>query len=206
MNRAARYSLVGGLGVAWVIVVLYRDPRRLVDSLRRLRHPPVDGQAVAEVAAALPDDYETIERFVSEYVPHKPAWAVYGVPWYFPTVTEVLSDRAGDCQARAILVASILAAKGMPFTMRYSFSHVWVDYPGKKVTEGEDPATSFVSDRGTGWAAALPRKIPLRHIVKARVAYHWTPMPRRQKIMLGAGVALAGLLLLNSGHGKHHGI
>ena len=191
MNRVARYSLLGGLGIAWAIGVLYRDPRRLVDSLLRLVHPPVDSEAAAQVAAALPADYEAIERFVSGHVPHRPAWAVYGLPWYFPTVPEVLSDRAGDCQARAVLMASILEAKGMPYTFRYSFSHVWVDYPGKKVTAVEDPATSFVSDRGAGWAAALPRKVPLRHIVKARVAYHWTPMPLRQKVLLVAGVVLA---------------
>lgn len=191
MSRSGRVLLLVSLVLAWAVVVLYRDPRRLADSFQRLRHPPVDPEAAAEVAAALPADYGAIERFVSEYVPHKPAWAVYGVPWYFPTVTEVLRDRAGDCQARAVLTASILTAKGMPFTMRYSFSHVWVDYPGKKATEIEDPAVSFVADRGAGWAAALPRKIPLRHIIKERVAYHWTPMPLRQKAILTAGLALA---------------
>lgn len=171
-------------------MVLYREPRRLVDSLLRLWHPPVDSEAAAEVAAALPDDYETIGHFVSEYVLHKPAWAVYGVPWYFPTVAEVLRDRAGDCQARTILMASILTAKGMPFTIRYSLSHVWVDYPGKKVTAVEDPATSFLSDRGAGWVAALPLKFPLRHVIKERIAYHWTPMPFVQKLLIGLGGAV----------------
>ena len=194
MNRLTRVSLAGTLVFAWAVVVLYRDPRRLIDSLLRLRHPPVDAEAAAEVAAGLPDDYEAIERFVSDYVPHKSAWAVYGLPWYFPTVTEVLADRAGDCQARAVLMASILAFKQMPYTMRYSFDHVWVDYPGKKATGLEDPKTSFVSDGGKGWSAKLPRRIPLREIVRARIAHHWTPMPGRQKALLVGGAALAALM------------
>ncbi len=191
MGRLTRVVLAGALALTWAVVVLYRDPRRLIDSLRRLMNPPVDAQAAAEVAAAVPDDYEAIERFVSDYVPHKSAWAVYGLPWYFPTVAQVLSDRAGDCQARAVLMASILAAKQMPYTMRYSLDHVWVEYPGKKATKLEDPDTSFVSDEGKGWSAKLPRRIPLREILRARVAHHWTPMPRRTKVLLLAGAALA---------------
>jgi hypothetical protein len=75
--------------------------------------------------------------------------------------------------------------------MRYSFDHVWVDYPGKQVKDLEDPATSFVSGRGQGWAAKLPRKVPLREIAKVRIAYHWTPMPLSQKALLLAGLAVA---------------
>ena len=71
---------------------------------------------------------------------------------------EVIADRAGDCQAQAVLTASILEAKGMPYTLRYSFDHVWVDYPGKEVTALEDPATSFVSDDGEGWLAESARQ------------------------------------------------
>jgi hypothetical protein len=190
MNKAARRLLTGGLLLAWAGGVMYQDPRRFVDSVTRLRHPPVDADAVAELAAGLPGDYKAIERFVHEYVPYRSAWEVYGVPWYYPTVKEVLADRAGDCQARAILMASILEAKGMPYTMRYSLDHVWVDYPGKEAEGLEDPAKSFVASEGKGWAAKLPRKLPVREIVKERLAYHWAPMPRGQKALLLGGAAL----------------
>jgi hypothetical protein len=178
------------LVVAWVGAVVYPDPRPFVTSIARLQHPPVDAQAAAKVAAELPNDYKAIEDFVSNYVPYKTAWTLYRLPWYFPTVSEVLADRGGDCQAQAILTASILEAKGMPYTLRYSFDHVWVDWPGKEVTGLEDPATSFVADDGKGWLASLPDKIPLWSILKVRVAYHWTPMPLVQKLLLLAGVAL----------------
>ncbi len=128
-----------------------------------------------------------MEDFVAGYVPYKTAWTVYGLPWYFPTVPEVIADRAGDCQAQAVLMASILEAKGMPYTLRYSFDHVWVDYPGKGATTLEDPATSFVSDDGKGWLAGLPDKIPLWTIIKVRIGYHWTPMPFVQKLLILLG-------------------
>ena len=194
MGRFVRRLLLSVFVLAWGIVVLYRDPRKLAESFRRLRHPPVDVMAVAELAASLPDDYEAVQRYVSDYVPHKPAWAVYGLPWYYPTVAEVLANKAGDCQARAILIASILEAKNMPYTMRYSFDHVWVDYPGKQVKTLEDPATSFVSDRGEGWAGVMPKKLPLREIARARIAYHWTPMPLSQKALLVGGVVAVVLV------------
>jgi hypothetical protein len=176
--------------VAWVGAVVYPDPRPFLASLGRLRNPPVNAQVVAGVASTLPRDYKTIEDFALEYVPYTPAWTLYRLPWYFPTVPEVLRDRAGDCQARAVLAASIFEAKGMPYTLRYSFDHVWVDYPGKQFADMEDPATSFVSDTGKGWLAGLPDRIPLWSIIKVRVAYHWTPMPLVQKIMLLAGALL----------------
>ncbi len=176
--------------LVWIGAVVYPDPRPFAASIGRLRHPPVDAQAVAEVAAGLPADYVAIEKFASDYVSFQPAWTVYGLPWYFPTVPEVLRDRAGDCQAEAVLTASILEAKGMPYSLLYSFDHVWVDYPGKQATSLEDSATAFVSDSGEGWLASLPDHIPLGSIIQQRVAYHWTPMPLMQKTFIVIGVLL----------------
>jgi len=186
----ARWILIVIAIAIWIGAVVYPDPRPFAASVARLRHPPVDAQAAADIAAGLPRDYKAIEDFALDYVPYVPAWTIYGLPWYFPTVREVLRDRAGDCQARAVLVASIFEAKGMPYTLRYSFDHVWVDYPGKDATGMEDAATAFVSDSGKGWLASLPDRIPLWSIVKVRVAYHWTPMPLLQKIVLVIGVLL----------------
>jgi len=80
-----------------------------------------------------------------------------------------------------------MKAKGMPFTLRYSFDHVWVDYPGKQAPAMEDPSTSFVADSGGGWWAKLPTRIPLWSIIQVRVGYQWTPMPLAQKIMIVIG-------------------
>ena len=190
MKRVARHCLVIVLVAAWVGVVVYPDPRPFFNSLVRLRNPPVDAVVAAPMAASLPDEYRIVEEHVKTYVAWKPAWTVYGLPWYFPTVEEVIADQAGDCQAQTVLMASILEAKGLPYTLRYSFDHVWVDYPGKEVTALEDPATSFVSDEGEGWLASLPEEFPLGTIVKQRVAYHWTPMPFVQKLLIVLGVTV----------------
>jgi len=187
------HLLVVLLALLWIGAVVYPDPRPLISSLDRLRHPPVDPAAAAGVAGTLPDDYQAIEQFALDYVPYQYAWTAYGLPWYFPTVEEVLRDRAGDCQARAILSASIFEAKGMPYTMHYSFDHVWVDYPGKQALSMEDPESSFVADSGGGWLAKLPKKIPLWTIIKVRVDYHWSPMPVLQKVMIILGcLAIVG--------------
>lgn len=177
--------------VAWVGLCLYPDPRPLLSSLARLGRPPIETGAAAGLARDLPDDPAAIEAFVETYAPYKTAWALYGLPWYFPTVAEVVADQGGDCQARAILTASILEVKGLPYTFRYSFDHVWVDWPGKQVTRLDDPATAFASDDGRGWLAGLPNKIPLRDIVEERLAYHWDPMPLSRKLLMLTGVLLA---------------
>ncbi len=188
MKNVARHLLVIVLVAAWVGAIVYPDPRPFFISLSRLRNPPIDAQAVAEIAAGLPDDHKAVEEYVDGYVVWTPAWTVYGLPWYFPTVEEVIAKRAGDCQAEAILTASIFKAKDLPYTLRYSFDHVWVDYPGKGVTALEDPATSFVSDEGEGWLVGLPGKIPIWTILKQRTAYHWTPMPLLQKLLIVFGI------------------
>ncbi|MGB9880005.1 MAG: transglutaminase domain-containing protein [Anaerolineae bacterium] len=190
MRSSVRHLLVAALAVLWVWVVVYPNPRPFVVSIQRLFHPPVDPEAAKEVAASLPDDYAAIEGFVRDNVPWTPAWTLYGLPWYFPTPKEVLRDWAGDCQAQAVLMASILQAKNMPYTFRYSFAHVWVDYPGKQVSQLEDPATSFASNEGKGWLTKLPEKFPIWTILKERWAYHWTPMPWWRKLLILLGVTV----------------
>lgn len=180
--------------LTWLAFMLYPDPRVLAVSLKRLVRFPIDAQAVREVAADLPDSPAAVEAFARDYVPYEYAWKLYGVPWYFPTVQEVLRDKAGDCQASAVLQASILEAKGLPYTVRYSFDHVWIDYPGKTVTSLEDPQTSFVADEGKGWFARLPDRIPLREIVEQRVGFHWAPMPVERKAALFVGVVAIFLI------------
>lgn len=190
----ARRLVMLAVMLLWIGLLLYPDPRVLAYSIRRLLHPSVDSAAVQNLADTLPDDPAAVEAFSQQYLQYRPAWTVYGVPWYFPTVQEVLKDKAGDCQAEAVLTASILTAKGLPYTFRYSFDHVWVDYPGKGVNALEDPATAFVSNDGKGWFASLPDRIPVRDIVRERVAFHWTPMPPERKAGLFLGLVAALLV------------
>jgi len=190
MRGGARRLLVVVLVAAWVGAVVYPDPRPFLNSISRLKNPPIDAEAAAGMVAILPADYKVIEDYVADYLAWAPAWTVYGLPWYFPTVDEAIADRAGDCQAEAVVTASIFKAKGMPYTLRYSFDHVWVDYPGKGVSALEDPATSFVSNEGEGWLSSLPDKIPLWSIITTRIDFHWTPMPLLQKFLILTGAVV----------------
>ena len=172
----------------WIGLVLYPNPVPLWQSLDRLAHPPVDPAAAETLAAQLPDDPVLIDAFSRDYIRYDSAWRIYGMPWYFPSVAEAIADRAGDCQAQALVAASIFEAKGIPYTLNYSFDHVWVDYEGKQYTSLEDPAQSLVASEGTGWLARMPSRLPLADIVEQRVRFHWLPMPLERKLLLGLGV------------------
>lgn len=182
------------LVVLWIGLVLYPNPVPLVVSLQRAVNPPIDAVAVKDIAASLPDEPAAVEAFSESLLTYRTAWELYGEFWYFPTVSEVIAHRAGDCQAEALLTASILAAKGIPFTLRYSLTHAWVDYEGKGINELEDPALAVASDAGGGWLGGLPQKWPIRETVEQLVAYHWTPMPWARKVLLAMGL-LAGVLV-----------
>lgn len=173
----------------WTGFVLYPDPRPLAISVHRLFNPPVEPAAVNELAAILPAEYAAVETFSQNHVPYCTAWDLYGLFWYFPTVSEILSAGAGDCQAEALLTASILEAKGLPYTLHYSFDHVWVDYPNRAAVAMEDPATAIASISEGGWMRGLPDRLPIGEIVRTRLQYHWSPMPATRK-----GLLLLGLL------------
>lgn len=183
-----RRLLVAAAALLWIALVLYPNPLSFFGSLWRLADPPVEPGVVNSLVDKLPDDYPAVETFSREYVQYDNPWTLYGEPWHFPTLGEVLADGAGDCQAEALLTASLLEAKGMPYILRYSFNHVWVDYPGKMVSSLEDPATAFVSEADAGWFARLPQRVPLRNIVETRLAFHWTPMPAGRKALLFLGL------------------
>ncbi len=115
--------------------MLYPDPTVLVTSVRNLLAPRVEPKRRRALAATLPDDPRAIERHVlDEVVPYAADWEAAGVPWSFPTAAEALRARRGDCESRAVVLASVLAAKGIPYELRMSFDHIWVDYPGKVPT------------------------------------------------------------------------
>ena len=190
--------------VVWTGLILYPNPVPLVVSFQRSFKPPADAAAVRDIAASLPDDPAAVEAFSEGFLTYQTAWELYGQFWYFPVVSEVVANRAGDCQSEALLTASILSAKGIPYTLRYSLTHAWVDYEGKGLNELEDPALAVASDAGGGWLGGLPQRWPIRETIDQLTAYHWTPMPLERKVLiwLGAMTALAlaeGPLLVRCG-------
>ena len=116
--------------------------------MRNILRPRVDPQAVAALARRLPDDPKAIEAYVLErQVPYAYDWQSAGVPWYFPTTSEAVRAGRGDCESRALVLASILTAKGIPNELRMSFDHIWVDYPGKTANALENPGVQLAGSR-----------------------------------------------------------
>jgi hypothetical protein len=133
----------------WVLFVCYPDPRVLGRSIKHTLRPPVDPDAVREWARTLPDDPGQIEQAVHERVQYAIPWHKDKVPWTFPAPAEILRRGYGDCQCRAIVLASVLTAKGIPHQLRASVDHMWVDYPGKESNDLENDAMTF-------WTRAEP--------------------------------------------------
>lgn len=175
--------------VLWVLLVLYPNPVRLAVSIQRLIDPGIDAPAVESVSAGLPSDPAAIEDSVLKGIPYGYDWEVYGIPWYFPTVDEVLQKGEGDCKGRALVLASVLEAKDIPYSLNTSPVHVWVDYEGKEETDLENQNAGFYElDPETGERSfGLPRIDPIE-AMEAFWQGFWPPMPVARKVLLMAGV------------------
>lgn len=179
----------------WVLVVLYPDPGVLVSSIRNLSSPDPDAVAARALAAGLPDDPGEIERAVlADVVPYASDWDVDGVPWSFPSAARALRARRGDCESRALVLASVLVAKGIPCAIRMSFDHMWVDYPGKAPTSSENEARALARRDGGGWSwPRWPEDLEVRRELRAQAAIFWDPMPSTRKVLLFGGIAWIAL-------------
>lgn len=179
----------------WTLIALYPNPFMLFESARRAWSPPVDPQAVRQLAATLPDDPRAIETAVNSWlVPYAVPWQTYGVPWYFPTAAEVLRDGQGDCEARAVVFASILRAKGIPARFVGSFDHLWVEYPGKHGTGLEAAESAMVVQQPDGgYHLRWPSLVDLRTSWRIEREYFWDAMPAWRGWLLLGGWLLIGL-------------
>ncbi len=193
-SRAAGifFALFPVLIVLWVLLVLYPNPLRLAASVQRLANPRVDPGAVQTLAESLPSEPAAIEKAVLDRVPYSYDWKVYAMPWYFPTVDEVLKNGQGDCKARAIVLASVLEAKGIPYRINSSPTHVWVDYDGKVEDEMENSRAGFYEvDPQTGAKSLQVPKISVTEVMGTGWRGFWPPMPIARKALL-----LSGLIIL----------
>jgi hypothetical protein len=177
--------------VLWALLVLYPNPLRLAASARRLANPGVDPVAVESLAASLPSDPVVIENAVLAMIPYHYDWKVYGMPWYFPTVGEALENGEGDCKARAIVLASVLESKGIPYRIDSSPTHVWVDYDGKVGNSLENPGAGFYEvNPQTGAKSFRFPSISITEVAGTFWQGFWPPMPVARKALLVSGLAI----------------
>jgi hypothetical protein len=178
----------------WTLLVLYPNPFMLYISAQRAWSPPIDSQAVRHLAATLPDDPRAIEAAINTtLVPYAVPWETQGVPWYFPDVAEVLEIGQGDCQGRAVVLASILQAKGIPYRFVGSFDHLWVDYPKKRVTKLESTNAAVVTQQpDRSYHFKWPQLVDWQQSWEIERAYFWDKMPAwRCWLLLGGWLMLA---------------
>ena len=177
--------------LAWILVMLYPDPGMLLRSVRNTLRPQVQPEAVAAIASRLPNDPKAIEAYVlNEQVPYAYDWQSAGVPWYFPTTAEAARAGPGDCESRAVVLASILTAKGIPNALRMSFNHIWVDYPGKQANALENTGVQFAGSQNGHFFIHWPKDFKLGQEISDQVAIFWTPAPAWRVLLLVVGLSL----------------
>ncbi len=186
LSRGAVVFLV----LAWTFVVLYPDPSVLTTSVRNLLRPEADPVAAAALSRQLPDDPRLIEAEVLRRVPYATDWEGQGVPWRFPSAAEAVSEGRGDCETRALVLASVLAAKGIPYELRISIDHIWVDYAGKEPSANENDALVLAERGEDGLRLRLPEDFSLRRELRSQVRMYWDPMPWARRVLLTAGLLL----------------
>ena len=180
------------LSAAWALVVCYPDPRVLLTAVRNTVRPPISAEAVAAWARSLPDDPAEIERVVHERVKYAVPWQSAGVPWALPGPAQTVARGLGDCQARAVVLASVLAAKGIPYQLRASVDHMWVEYPGKTPTVLENAAKTLWAKEAEGFRFRLPA-VDWGESWRIEREYFWDAAPGVRKLMLVAGLLVIWL-------------
>jgi hypothetical protein len=195
--------------ILWILFVLYPNPSKLMISIHRLFIPEINPVAVKTMLDDLPSAPVIIERAVLGKIPYRYDWEVYGMPWYFPSVEEVLEKGEGDCKARALVLASIFEAKNIPYRVNLSPIHIWVEYEGKMETTLENPRANFYYyNPETGESSLQFPEIELREVMNSFWHGFWSSMPVARKALLLSGLSAlvaVRITLCKKGVSNNHG-
>jgi hypothetical protein len=170
--------------------VLYPNPLNLIFSIQRVLNFAADPGAVESMLNDLPSDPVDIEKAVLAVIPYRYDWELYSMPWYCPTIEQVLERGEGDCKARALVLASVLEAKNITYQVHSSPIHIWVDYEGKQETSIENAQVEFYQyDPETGERRFQIPDISLGKLMDSWQQQFWTPMPDGRKALLISGLS-----------------
>jgi len=179
--------------ILWILFVLYPNPANLVVSIQRVLDFDAEPDAVEFMVNDFPSDPTDIERAVLSIIPYRHDWELYGMPWYCPTIEQVLERSAGDCKARALVLASVLDAKDVDYLIHSSPTHIWVQYESKQENSIENAQVEFYKyDQETGERKFKIPDIGLGTLMDTWGQQFWTPMPDGRKTLLISG--LVGLV------------
>jgi hypothetical protein len=176
--------------ILWILFVLYPNPLNLIISIQRVFNFDADPGAVEFMLNDFPSDPAAIEKAVLARIPYRCDWELYSMPWYCPTVEEVLERGEGDCKARALILASVLEAKSIPYQVHSSPMHVWVDYEDKQETSIENAQVEFYQyDPETGERRFQIPDISPGKLMDSWQQQFWTTMPDGRKALLISGLS-----------------
>ncbi len=175
--------------ILWIVFVLYPNPLKLIISIQRVLNFDADPGAVEFMVNDFPSDPVAIERAVLTKIPYRYDWEIYSMPWYCPTIEEILERGEGDCKARALVLASVLEAKNIPYQVHSSPTHIWVEYENKQETSIENAQVEFYQyDPETGERRFRIPDINLSEIMDPFWGAFWDPMPDGRKALLISGL------------------
>ena len=195
--------------ILWILFVLYPNPLNLVVSIHRFINPHVNPSAVEMILDDFPSDPVAIEKAVVARISYRLDWELYGMPWYCPTIEKVLERGEGDCKAQAIVLASVLEAKNIPYQVHSSPMHMWVDYEDKQETSIENVQVEFYQyNPETSERQFQFPEIGLSDLMNSWRRQLWIPMPDGRKALLISGLSalIAARVILRKKRAVRHDI
>jgi len=171
----------------WTFIVCYPNPYVFIRNFVRYIHFPIDVSVVDLIDAEIPDDPSEIEKFVKKLIVYEYDWTNYGVPWFVPTPKDAIIRQKGDCESRAMVLASILSAKNIPYNIKASLVHIWVEYPNKKPTKSENDDVSYISKIDGKYRLKLPDLSQWEKYILTDKEMFWDVMPKHRKIIMVSG-------------------
>ena len=180
----------------WTFIVCFPNPFIPVRNLIRYVRFPVDPSVIDLIESKIPDDPAEIEKFVLTLIKYEYDWENYSVPDYVATARQAVTRRRGDCEDRAVVLASILEAKKIPYNLRASLVHYWVDYPDKKPSKSENEDVAFMGKVDGKYRLRIPNLSQWRRYLRVGKNGGWDPIPIYRKALMISG----WVLIISSGY------
>lgn len=185
MKKAILY--IFALFLFWTFIVCYPNPYIFFRNFLRYINFPIDPTISGLIGREIPNDPEEIYKLVKEIVKYEYDWVNYGVPWYVPTAKDAVTRRRGDCESRAIVLASLLEFKKIPYHLRASPVHIWVEYPNKRPNDSENKEVAFISKVQGRYRLKVPDLRQWREYLSVEKEALWDVMPFYRKVILISG-------------------
>jgi len=182
----------------WTFMVCFPNPFVFIRNEIRYFRPPIDPSVVELIEDEVPGEPAEIEKFVMALVKYEYDWKNYGVPDYVSTPRQAVVRRRGDCEDRAIVLASLFEVKNIHYSLKASPIHYWVDYPGKRPSRIENENVALFGKVDGKYKFKLPDLSLWRRYLSSGKKGIWDTMPTYRKVVMISGWALivfAGYLI-----------